>query len=200
MKTITRKERMARQTKEREEKQRDTVLLLLSVGFLAGGILGYLIEGNLSGPTGLASFFQQAAQGAIVPSVWREVWAVFRWPLGVMVLSLLPLAGLTVPILFFLRGLFLSYGIVALMEGTGASGVLCAGIVFGPTCLLAVPALFLLGTAGLLQKAAEEPKKGAFFRRTVICLLMFACCVFLNQSVVPKGLGFLLQALGSAEG
>ena len=194
MKTATKKERMVKRTHETEAKHRDTVLLILSVAFLAGGILGYFLEGNLFRPDTMTSFFQQASQSAIVPSLWREIWVVFRWPLAALVLSLLPLAGISVPALFFLRGLLLSCGIVSLIEGTSGSGLLCAGIVFGPTCLFAVPALFILGTAGLLQKAADTPKRGVFFRRTMICLLILILCVFLDQHAVPNLLHFVLQA------
>lgn len=126
MKTVTRKEQLVRRKKEAADKNRDTVLLILSVGFLMGGILGCLLEGKLSGGNLLSPFFQQAAQGAIVPSLWRELWTVFRWPMAAVALSLLPMAGFTVPGLFFLRGFFLSYGIVALREGVGIVGVLCA--------------------------------------------------------------------------
>lgn len=134
-----------------------------------------------------------------MPSLWRELWTVFRWPMAAVALSLLPMAGFTVPGLFFLRGFFLSYGIVSLMEGVGIVGVLCAGVVFGPTCLLAVPALFVLGTAGLLRRTEDIPKRSVFFRRVVVCLLILILCVFLDQKIVPKVLGFLLKALAGAE-
>ena len=117
-----------------------------------------------------------------------------------ILLSQLPLAGVTIPVVFFLRGFFLSYGIVALMEGMGLSGVLCAGVVFGPTCLLAVPVLFVLGTTGLLRKAESQPKGIPFFRRMVASLLVLALCVFLDQAVVPKLLGILLKALTMVSG
>ena len=121
-------------------------------------------------------------------------------PVAVILLSQLPLAGVTIPVVFFLRGFFLSYGIVALMEGMGLSGVLCAGVVFGPTCLLAVPVLFVLGTTGLLRKAESQPKGIPFFRRMVASLLVLALCVFLDQAVVPKLLGILLKALTMVSG
>ena len=189
---------------EAEEKEAikndDTVLLILSVGFLVGGVLGCLLEGKLSTEHYIGQFFQQAAQMSIAPSLWREVWIVFRWPVAVILLSQLPLAGVTIPVVFFLRGFFLSYGIVALMEGMGLSGVLCAGVVFGPTCLLAVPVLFVLGTTGLLRKAESQPKGIPFFRRMVASLLVLALCVFLDQAVVPKLLGILLKALTMVSG
>lgn len=196
MRTATRSVRAVKRTGEAEEKNRDTVLLILSIGFLVGGILGCLLEKSLSGTAvSGAAFFQWAAQGEAVPPLWRELWITLRWPVAVVVLSALPLAGLTVPTLFFLRGFFLSYGIVSLTEGVGLSGALGAGILFGPTCLLAVPAFFLLGTSGLLRKVDPAPKVGKRLRQWMICLLLLSLCVFLDQRAVPKLLGILLNTL-----
>ena len=103
MRTATRSVRAVKRAGEAEEKNRDTVLLILSIGFLAGGILGCLLEKSLSDTAfSSAAFFQWAAQGDAVPSLWRELWITLRWPVAAVVLSILPLAGLTVPTLFFL--------------------------------------------------------------------------------------------------
>lgn len=190
---IGKKERLAAQKKE--QKNRDTVLLILSVSFLIGGILGCLLEGKLSAGAYISQFLAQSTQSAIAPSFWRELWTVFRWPAAVVVLGLLPLAWLTVPALFFLRGFFLSYGIVALMEGLGGTGLLWASIVFGPTCLLAVPAFFVLGTAELLGKADGRRKP---IRLAVFCLPALIGCVCLDRAVIPRLLHFFLKAV--AEG
>ncbi len=63
----------------------------------------------------------------------------------------------------------------------GLSGVLCAGVVFGPTCLLAVPVLFVLGTLGLLRKAEKSAEGHSVFRRMVASLLVLALCVFFGS-------------------
>ena len=187
------KERMAEQKKE--AKYRDTVLMILSVSFLLGGILGCLLEGRIPAGAYTSQFLAQATQSAVAPSLWRELWTVFRWPVAVVILGFLPLAGVTVPVLFFLRGLFLAYGIVALMGGLDNAGLLWAGIVFGPTSLLAVPAFFVLGTAELLGKAAGQEKR---LRFAMACLPVLLLCVCLDRAVTPRLLHFLLKAM--AEG
>ena len=78
MKIAKKAERALDRKKETEQKNRDTVLLILSVGFLVGGVLGWLLEGKLSTEHYIGQFFQQAAQMSIAPSLWREVWIVFR--------------------------------------------------------------------------------------------------------------------------
>lgn len=187
------KERAKARKNEPRQKDRDTVLMILSAAFLAGGVLGCLLLGKLSGESYLSGFFQSVAQEPVTPSLWRAVWTVLRWPMAAVALSLLPLVGLTLPLLFFLRGFFLSYGIVALIQGMGASGLLCAGVVFGPACVLAVPALFILGTAGMLRKT--QPKSGKLLRRGLACLPCLALCVFLDQRVVPKLLTVLAKGI-----
>ena len=89
--------------KEAARKNRDTVLLMLSTAFLAGGIAGCLLEGKLSAAPYISGFLGQAARTTLAPSLWREFWTVFRWPAAAVLLSLLPLAALTLPTLFFLR-------------------------------------------------------------------------------------------------
>lgn len=192
MKRTNKKERMAARKNEREQKDRDTVLLILSIGFLVGGILGCLLEGKFSAAVYVRQFLAQATQNTLAPSLGRALWSVFRWPAAAVALSLLPMAGLTVPTLFFLRGFFLSYGIVTLTEGMGATGILWSSIVFGPTCLLAVPAFFVLGTAGLLRKAEVQGPHGKLMRRVVVCFPVLILCACLDQMAAPKLLHFFL--------
>lgn len=87
MKIAKKAERALDRKKETEQKNRDTVLLILSVGFLVGGVLGCLLEGKLSTEHYIGQFFQQAAQMSIAPSLWREVWIVFRWPVAVILVE-----------------------------------------------------------------------------------------------------------------
>ena len=142
--------------KPEEQKQRDTVLLMISVGFLCGAILGGLVEGKVSADPYILRFLQAHAQETLVPVLWRELWVIFRWPIAVIILSLLPFVGLTIPALFFLRGFLLSYGIVSLAAGSGFQGMLWAGLLFGPTCILTIPVMFILGTECLMKKAGSD--------------------------------------------
>ena len=93
MKIAKKAERALDRKKETEQKNRDTVLLILSVGFLVGGVLGCLLEGKLSTEHYIGQFFQQAAQMSIAPSLWREVWIVFRWPVAVILFPPLSAGG-----------------------------------------------------------------------------------------------------------
>ena len=181
--------------KPEEQKQRDTVLLMISVGFLCGAILGGLVEGKVSADPYILRFLQEHAQETLVPVLWRELWVTFRWPSAVIILSLLPFVGLTIPALFFLRGFLLSYGIVSLAAGSGFQGMLWAGLLFGPTCILTIPVMFILGTECLMKKAGSDKGGKKFPLRPLLCVPALVLCVFLNQTVVPPVLHFFLQAL-----
>ncbi|WP_418771876.1 hypothetical protein [Neglectibacter timonensis] len=130
--------------------------------------------------------------------MWRELWLVFRWPIAVVVLAMLPLAGVTLPILFFLRGLFLSYGLVALIGSTSGAEILCTMVILGPTCLLTIPILFVLGTAGLLRSTESSPSSR--IRRALCCVSGLVLCVFLDQAVVPQLLTVLLKGFTATAG
>lgn len=181
--------------KPEAQRQRDTVLLILSVGFLCGAILGGLAEGNLSAAPHIQRFLQVCAQEARTPVLWRELWVTFRWPVAIIMLSLLPFVGLTVPVLFFLRGFLLSYGIVSLAAGSGVQGMLWAGLLFGPACVLTLPVMFLLGTECLMKKVGSDKDGKKVSLRMLLCVPALILCVFLNQRVVPPVLHFFLQAL-----
>lgn len=196
-KQIRKDPRGAKKT-EVQRKRRDTVLLLLSAAFLIGGAAGGLLASRLSPALYLTSFWDTAAQGVIQPSLWRELWVVFRWPMAAAALALLPLAGVTLPVLFFLRGLFLAYGAAALLGGFTGSEILCAALVLGPGGLLTVPALFLFGTAGLLRRS--QGSWGSGIRPLLLALPALVLCVVLDQMVVPKLLTVLLKGFSAAGG
>ncbi|MDO4516807.1 MAG: hypothetical protein Q4C76_06710 [Bacillota bacterium] len=189
------KKRDLAKTKPEEQKQRDAILLMISVGFLCGAVLGGLAEGKLSAEPYVLEFLQAQAREAVTPALWRELWVIFRWPAAVIALSFLPLVGLTMTALFFLRGFLLSYGIIAFAAGSGAQGMLWAGLLFGPTCILTIPVMFVLGTACLLKKTGSDKAAKAFPLRLLLCVPALALCVFLNNTVVPPVLHFFLQTL-----
>ena len=175
--------------------------MILSVGFLVGGVLGCLLEGKLSTEHYIGQFFQQAAQMSIAPSLWREVWIVFRWPVAVILLSQLPLAGVTIPVVFFSPRLFPLLWHCGFDGGNGGSLVFCVLVwcLGQPVCWLCRYYL-CWEPLGLLRKAEESAEGHSVFRRMVASLLVLALCVFLDQAVVPKLLGILLKALTMVSG
>ncbi|WP_320610701.1 hypothetical protein [Evtepia sp.] len=147
------------------------LLLLLMAALILGGAIPETAAGlGMNLYAGCCAWLggRFAVQaGAVHPSVGRVCWLVFRWPATLLLFRWLPFAGVSIPVLFFLRGCSLSYSIAAL--ASIPSGLLYAGVLFGPSCLLAVPAFFLLGSEILLRKASTEGETQSLLRRGLLC-------------------------------
>ena len=65
---------------ENRKKGRDAALLILVAAFLTGAAVGCILAGKLA-PSNLGNLLQQALSSQTRPALWRELWAVFRWPI-----------------------------------------------------------------------------------------------------------------------
>lgn len=173
------------------------VLLLLSAAFLLGGIAGCLLEGARPTSSVVDVFLSGAVHGMTRPATPRELWVLLRWPIAALCAGYLPGARAAMPVLFFLRGLCLSYGISALVGTGGSAGWLGGVMLFGPACLLAVPAFFVIGATGLLRREKQTgPGRQALTAALSIPALLL--CALLDLRVTPLLLPALLQtAAGS---
>lgn len=179
-----------RRGKKEMDRQRDVLLCILAISFLLGTVLGATVENNTATEPYILRFFQACTQESMTASFWREAWTVLRWPAGVLVLSILPFSLLTIPTLFFFRSFLLAYGVAAVSGGTGMVGNVCAGLLFGPTCLLTVPVFFVLGTVGLLRKVERQSISTKYGG---LCLGALALCILLDQTAVPFTLSCFLR-------
>ena len=156
---------------------RNKALFMVSLAFLLGGILGFLVYSNLT-PSQYITLF--LSKETVTPTISKELWGVFRWPLGLLILRIFPLAGLTIPAFMTLRGFLLSYSISAFTEGSMKAAVL----LFGPTCVFTLPVVFLLSTEILLRKAGgQSERKPAVI---LACFLALCLCVVIDLTVVPQ--------------
>ena len=118
--------------------------------------------------------------------------------MAALILGCLPMAWLTLPGVFFLRGMFLGYVVQIVARGVTSHGFLWAGVLFGPTCLLAVPIFFVIGYLGLLRAAAQTPGRAQLLLGSAVCCGPLALCIFLDRTVVLNLLDILLASLVSA--
>lgn len=182
---------------ETRKKGRDAALLILVAAFLTGAAVGCILAGKLA-PNNVENLLRQALSSQTRPALWRELWAVFRWPMAALILGCLPMAWLTLPGVFFLRGMFLGYVVQIVARGVASHGFLWAGVLFGPTCLLAVPIFFVIGYLGLLRAAAQTPGRAQLLLGSAVCCGPLALCIFLDRTVVLNLLDILLASLVSA--
>ena len=173
----------------KQGRQEAFILLLLSACFLAGGILGCLAESRwiISAPA--AEYAAEAvADGVTAPALWRELWVLLRWPAFALAAASLPLAGLTMPVLFFLRGFFLSIGISTFMMIGGPAEGLTGALIYGPTCLLALPVFFVAGVKGLRKESEKIQLRTITVSFSALCL-----CAMLDCRVTPNLLSVILK-------
>ena len=64
---------------ETQKKGRDAALLILVTAFLTGAAVGCVLAGKLA-PNNVENLLRQALNSQTRPALWREFWAVFRWP------------------------------------------------------------------------------------------------------------------------
>lgn len=165
--------------KKGENRSSNAALALISAAFLLGGILGWLVEGNISSEDYVRGFLDAMKDRVITPEIHRELWGIGRWPLLVMVAGILPLSGLGIPAVLCLRGFLLSYSISAFWD----AGAKEAAILFGPVCLLTLPVLFLMAEGFLLKRAGEPTERKPAV--VMACLLSLVLCAVLELTVVP---------------
>ena len=177
-------------------------LAILSIAFLAGGILGGLFAA-LSGGTGgdelsgyLSSYLALAEEGERPQELWPLLWGQVKYLLLALLLSLTALGIVGIPMLFGVRGFFLSFPVACFCRVFGGRGMFPAFILFGLPALLWVPALFVMGTSGylsarqLFRRSMGEGRggsllNGAFWCQAGVCVSLGLAAGLLEHWIVP---------------
>lgn len=177
-------------------------LVVLSIAFLTGGLAGCVLAA-LSGGAGaeelsryLVDYLTLTQGGQLSRGLWPVLWGQVKYLLAALLLSLTALGLAGFPILFGVRGFFLSFPVACFCRVFGARGLFPAFILFGLPALLWAPALFLTGVSGslsaqqLLRRALGEgrgglPLSGAYWCRAGLCAGLALAAGFLEYWVVP---------------
>lgn len=177
-------------------------LLVLAAAFLIGGMAGCMLAA-LSGGTGaeelgryLADYLTLNQNGQLPRSLWPVLWGQVKFLLAALLLGLTALGLAGFPILFGVRGFFLSFPVACFCRVFGQRGLFPAFILFGLPALLWAPALFLMGVSGflssqqLLRRALGEgrgglPFSGAYWCRAGLCVGLALTAGLLEYWVIP---------------
>ena len=176
---------------------------ILGAAFLAGGVLGCVAAGWMDEPGAralgeyLTSYFGCVLEGMPLPGFWSVVWEQFRFPLAAFILGFTAIGVVGLPALFGVRGFLFSFSAACFYRLLGAQGVLCAFCLFGLPAALWAPALFVLGSQGMLgaygmlRRGLGEgnwplPYGPDYFVRCGLCAGAIALCVGLELFVVPE--------------
>ena len=178
-------------------------LVVLSIAFLIGGVLGCVLAA-LSGGAGaeelsryLVDYLTLSQNGQLSRSLWPVLWGQIRYLLAALILGLTALGLAGFPVLFAVRGFFVSFPAVCFCRVFGMRGLFPAFILFALPALLWAPALFLMGVSGflsaqqLLRRALGEGRGGlplgggAYWSRAGLCAGLTLAAGLLEYWVVP---------------
>lgn len=180
--------------------ERRSALAILAVSFLMGGGGGCLFIA-LSGDGGidelcayLTGYLELAAENQLPRGLWAVLWGQLKYLLAAAVLGLTALGVIGLPVLFCVRGFFLSFPAACFLRVFGGRGLLPAFALFGLPALLWAPALFLLGTSSfcssrrLLGRTLGEGGGSLFpvnWYQAGVCLCLSLTAGLLEFWVVP---------------
>lgn len=178
-------------------------LVVLSIAFLMGGMAGCILAA-LSGGAGaeelgryLVDYLTLTQGGQLSRSLWPVLWGQLKYLLAALLLGLAALGLAGFPVLFAVRGFFLSFPVACFCRVFGAWGLFPAFFLFGLPALLWTPALFLMGTSGflsaqqLLRRVLGEGRGGlplgggTYWCRAGLCAGLALAAGFLEYWVVP---------------
>lgn len=174
-------------------------LAVLGIAFLLGGGAGCLFAALSSGDGAqelsgyLAGYLALAQSGQLPQSLWPVLWEQLKYSLAALVLSVTALGTIGLPILFGVRGFFLTFSSACFWRIFGLRGLFPAFILFELPALLWAPALFLLGTPGFLSArrllspgaGGGTALNGSFWYRAGLCLGLSLGAGLLEYWVVP---------------
>lgn len=175
-------------------------LVLLALAFLAGGALGCVLAALSSGAdveelsAYLTGYLALARDGDLPRGLWTVLWGQVKYLLAAVILSMTSLGLAGMPVLFAVRGFFLSFPAACFCRVFGGRGLLPAFALFGLPALLWSPALFSLGVPGFLtalQRLRRPAGEGlafcsrAWWCRAGLCLALTLAAGLLEYWVVP---------------
>ena len=182
--------------------EQSRALVVLSISFLIGGMIGCILA-TLSGGTGaeelgryLVDYLTLAQSGQLPQSVCTVLWGQVKYLLAALLFGLTALGLAGFPVLFGLRGFFLSFSVACFCRVFGSRGLFPACLLFALPALLWAPALFLMGVSGflsaqqLLRRVLGEgrgglPLNGAYWCRAGLCVGLALAAGLLEYWVVP---------------
>lgn len=182
--------------------EQNGALAVLGITFLLGGGAGCLFAA-LSDGTGaqelsgyLAGYLTLAQSGELPRGLWLLLWEQFKVLLATLVLSITALGVVGLPLLLGARGFALAFPVACFCRIFGARGLFPAFVLFGLPALLWAPAIFLLGTSGLLsahrllrrslgEGGGGTPLSGFCWYRVGLCLGLGLAAGLLEHWVVP---------------
>jgi hypothetical protein len=187
--------------------------ILLALFFMAGGLLGCLTAARVGGGANdslalyIRGYLAAGVAGEVsTPSIFSLIWDSFRYALIAALFGFTSLGVILMPLLMAVRGFFLAFAAASFVHMCGGGGLLLAMGVFGFSCLLTVPCLFVLAVQGylaarVLAGMATDGRYPMYDNRAalrfLICFLVLSCNVLFSRFAAPPLLNWLASAWGA---
>lgn len=182
--------------------EQGSALAVLATAFLLGGTAGCLLAvlSNESGIEELCAYLTDylilCQEDSPPRTLWPILWGQLKYLLATLILSLTAMGLAGLPVLFGVRGFFLSFSVACFCRVFGGKGLVPAFVLFGLPALLWAPALFIVGTFSflsawqLLRRFLGEGREGSplgrgFWYRAAFCTGMVIAAGLLEYWVVP---------------
>lgn len=179
-------------------------LLLLSVCFLAGALIGHrfaytqAVCSDAGLQAYLASFFSLLERGDLPGAPFgASLISYCKYPVLIFVLGYFAPGRAFFPILFFYQGFSASFAVSAFLYAAGEHGVLLAFLLFGLRWALVLPCCFFLA-AGAVSAPAPPPRRRethpaapeGLYRvsRFAFCILLLGVGAFFEHLFLPEWL------------
>ena len=171
------------------------MLAVLAACFLAGGFLGGVQSVFWDGPdVGAAASYlndflllikKGSVFGAIIPSFLRR----FGDCILVAVLAFGVFGVIGLPVLFLVRGFFLSSAVCCLFRIFGSDGFFLALALFVLPAIFYLPAMFLAGIGGFCfgqRIRLSDTRFCVYIKRLVMALVLVFFCVLFECVLLPR--------------
>ena len=193
---------------KREQKKWDlpwgqgSILVVLCLLFLAGGVAGCLFAGlgDRAGAQELQNYLVDylclVREGEASCALWSAVFSELRRLLPVLLLGLAAVGVVLIPLVLAVRGFLFAFSVGCFCRVFGGAGLLPGLILFGLPALLWGPALFLaafqgmVGSQALMRRVMGDPRcalpfSPRYWLRAGLCVLLVLACAGLEYAVVP---------------
>lgn len=190
-----------------------TATILLALFFLVGAFFGCLTAAQVGGggDDSLAAYIKGylaagAAGEVSAPSLFSLIWDSYRYALLAALFGFTALGVILMPLLMAVRGFFLAFAAASFVRMFGGSGLLLAMGVFGVSCMLTVPCLFVLAVQGylaarVLAGMVSEGRDPIYGKRAAvrfgICCAVLCVNVVFSRFAAPPLLNWLVSAWGT---
>ncbi len=183
-----------------------TILIIIISGLLAGIIIGWIYSVTLTGQgyTKAASSTQEYLKQFSHETTNRmnifndSVLKHGKTVIMIWLLAFVPIGGFVIFMLIMIKGIGLGFTTAILFRMFKLNGLVCAGLLYLPQCLILIPVYVMMSYSGInfILKHLNNKTKESMTGYSVFLFIGIACTVvvgFLDAYAVPVLIGNMIK-------